>query len=254
MDRKSLQQLINETVKSELDFLTEKRIKPGVDRPWQKGDPVTIKKLESVFNWFHLSLRKLGRGDYYNFKPIIPKAPWDPIEDDFTKRTSLAPTIRKAAKAISNDFRDHIYAADIKGYGGDDVETFDLASNFQNCPKSPSNRYGEKFNMDRWLQHQYKNNPNLSTREKRVIGDWIASWRTPTPRNLPAQLRQQFQGCVPDAKKTQEVWATEPTLFIRVAEKNEESYMSDATGYMLTQAGADVFNAINANAEEIPYG
>jgi len=273
MSKRSLQELINEAVKTELFFLSEAREfqEPGKDRPWKKNDPTTIKQLEETFNWFHLSEKQLGSGDYFRFTPRVPKDPWVPMEDDFTKRISLAPSIKKAIEAVGgmSKMREHIYAADIKGYSGDDVNTIELATTFKNCPKTPGNKYGTKFSMSKWLRYLNKKD-ELTPDEKRNKAIKAAltitapeSYRTyePTPVELPKRLRDEFYACVPDANKTKEVWTTEPEIFMRVAYfieddgwyANVEERLISPDDLYLTDAGAKVFNAIKAKADKISY-
>lgn len=283
-----LQNLINEAVKDELEFLSEAgtdRSVPGKDRPWQEGDPTTIEELEDIFKWFHLSSVQLGEEDYYKFTPRLPSEPWTPIEDDFTKRISLAPSIRSAVKALDGTWREHIYAADIKGYSGDNIKTIDLVDAFNDCPQSPGNNYGPNFSLPKWIQHLEKTN-QLSPSEKANKHVQVY-WGLEGPKNLPKRLRDEFEACVPDANKTKEVWVTEPEVFIRVATRKipyidqwsaiqslglsskearqPENKIAIATemqrlknmrskdNLYLTAAGAKVFNAFHSDADTIPY-
>jgi len=144
-----------------------------------------------------------------------------------------------------------------------------------NCPKSPGNKYGVSFGIDEWL-FWLEEKGMLTDAEKRnkyVRGviDPAAPWAPdPSPKKLPQRLRDQFFACVPDAKETKEVWATEPEVFMRVAhytrdaenslvhdEETDDWYLEERLmsrdDLYLTEAGAKVFNAIKAQASEITY-
>lgn len=139
--------------------------------------------------WYHLSFKDLG--DEFVFTPRIPLTPYqdidqDVIEDDHTKRTSWAPSIHDAVKALEYvSGRTSVYV-----YYTDDLPgEVDLQQTFDDCPASPDNDYGEKFNKKNWLSYTEKH----------------------AGRKLTAdEIDDEFTACVPDALATKEHWATEP--------------------------------------------
>jgi len=237
-----LKEIIRQLISSELKTLTEG------PRVWKEGDPVTKKKLGQMFSVFHISNKFLG--DNFAFTPRIPQDPWGAIEDDFTERVSLAPNIDKAEKAVEGP-RPYIYAGDIKGYSGDEVETIDLAKRVKTCPKSPNNTYGVNFDLLRWLEH-LDDTEQISIKLARKL----FNSQNVSPKTLPRKLKDQFFGCVPDAKETKEVWSIEPVQLLHVANFNSpwgQGHNKPQAEYSLTEVGAKVFNAIGTKAETIPY-
>ena len=246
MNHFKLKTLIKEAVRNELKSLLEKKDNA---RQWQDGDKITLQKLDSVFNVFHLSTDYLG--PIFSFTPRVPLDTFMSVfdgtttEDDFTSRVSLAPSVKKANAAVPNKRR-FIYAGDIEGYSGDEVDTFDLAKHLPDCPSSSGNKYGEKFSLTAWIQAQFEKTLHPATRKSLLQVADSAQRRDVGPKHLPNSLKKQFQGCVPDAASTKELWSLSPVRLLNVAEAKN-------SGYYLTEVGAEVFNAIDNNIGTIPY-
>lgn len=248
MNNSTLRALIKETVRTEIKIILEK----NKNRTWQEGDKIPLSRLESSFKVFHLSNHYLGPN--FTFTPRVPLDAYMSAgdgatpEDDFTKRISLAPSIKKAAASTSDGLRRFIYVGDIEGYDGDEVDTLDLAAQIPNCPSSKSNKYGENFSLVKWVMSQIDSGRLHPSTEKslvrRVEDHWDGS-RELSPKSLPRTFRDQFHGCVPDAKRTKEMWSLEATQLLNVAEYKGNFY--------LTEIGAEVFNAIDGYVDEIPY-
>jgi len=75
-------------------------------------------EVDSIFKIFHLSSVKLAEEDEHEFTPRLPRYPMQDntgavIEDDFTPRVSVAPTIRQCYDALmKKDKKLYLYAAD----------------------------------------------------------------------------------------------------------------------------------------------
>ena len=115
------------------------------------------------------------------------------VEDDFTKRISLAPTINNARDAIIDygAASYYVYAVKDKSY----IKR--VADNIDDCPKNPPERYGERFKLIPWLK---KNEPEEYKKRTAFMA----------PSKLAPDVKDQFKGCVPDAEETQEEWSTKP--------------------------------------------
>lgn len=176
--------------------LKYKVYKQGKYDPWL----ARISAIEKIFKYFHLSSKRLGKTKTFN--PRVPARPWEDddgnkTEDDFSKRISVAPSIALAAKALGDPDYYEVYAVDFLDIPTDDVEVFDLQARFKHCPDSPGNKYGQRFNLRKWLDRRAPDEEP----------DYVDS-RGYGPVDLPPKLRQQFYGCVPDAMQTGEKWIT----------------------------------------------
>lgn len=172
------------------------------------------------FNVFHLSSQYLG--NEFVFTPRIPRHPYvdvnqHVIEDDITPRVSLAKSVSEAFSALqgNSDTGDYfIYAAKIS----DSVES--VKDNIEFCPQSENNPYGTSFNMKDWLVDKLVP-PSKKDDEEYVeaVSDKIDSKKfSPQKLNkeLEGRLGDEFEGCVPDAIETDELWSAEPIKMLCV--------------------------------------
>jgi len=199
-----------------------------IPQPELTGKTATIDELQKMFTHFHLSRKFLGEPTF-QFTPRIPPEPFidkdgNTIEDNFTKRISLAANIKDARVAIK-DYGEtyyYIYATQ---------KTKDIHSvedNIPNCPKNPPKEYGENFNMRKWLK---KNEPQELPKIKNQRGfDYNLS-----PAILDPDIKQQFQGCVPDSNETHEEWSTKPLKMVFVGTISEAGDLVE-----LSETGADI--------------
>ena len=187
----------------------------GIEVPWGWAN--------KTFKYFHLSETMLGSNEQFLFTPRLPRYPFGNIEDNFTKRVSLAPSIERALAALDYENRSFLYAGDIRQVSGDEIETLPLSNKV--CSDRLGARYGENFHMFKWLIRL--NNPLTDEIKKVKPGskeeDDIASKLRDLknvldnrkynygPVNLPGWLKDKFYACVPDANKTKEQWALGPT-------------------------------------------
>lgn len=199
----------------------------NVRQPDLTGKKTTIDELQQHFTHFHLSRRYLGKT--FKFTPRVPPEPFidkdgNTIEDDFTKRISLAADIEDARDAISDYGATYYYIyATQKTTGIDPVE-----DNLPNCPKNPPKEYGDKFNMKKWLK---KNEPQEIPRLKAKRGfDYNLA-----PSALAPDIKQQFRGCVPDAAETHEEWSLTPLTMLFVGTIGEAGDVLE-----LSKAGAEL--------------
>ena len=197
-----------------------------VQHPDLSGKKTTIDELQQHFTHFHLSRKYLG--DTFRFTPRVPPEPFidkdgNTIEDDFTKRISLAADIEDARDAISDYGGTYYYIyATQKTEGIEPVE-----DNLPDCPKNPPKEYGDKFNMQKWLK---KNHPQEIPRlEKRGFGHNFP------PSALAPDIKQQFRGCVPDAAETHEEWSLTPLTMLFVGTIGEAGDVLE-----LSNAGAEI--------------
>lgn len=185
----------------------------SVTHPELSGKTTTIDQLQDLFNHFHLSRKYLG--DTFKFTPRVPPEPFidkdgNTIEDDFTKRISLASDIDDARDAIADYGATYYYIyATQKTTGIQSVE-----DNLPNCPKNPPAKYNDKFNLKKWLR---KNQPQEIPRliAKRGFDYNLA------PSILAPNIKQQFQGCVPDSNETHEEWSLTPLTMIFIGTISE---------------------------------
>lgn len=90
-------------------------------------DTIPVSQVEETFKYFHLSSTKLNGNEPFTFTKRVPKNPFEHdgrvIEDDFTKRISLATRIKDATDALNATPTDffYVYAADVESRVGDDV-------------------------------------------------------------------------------------------------------------------------------------
>lgn len=170
--------------------------------------------LLGAFDVFHLSSQYLG-GEF-TFTPRIPRHPFVDsdqhiIEDDITPRVSLAKSVSEAISALqdNSDTGEYfIYAANFSQA----IES--VKDNTEFCPESENNSYGMSFSMKNWLIDKLTP-PSKKDDEEYVenIIDKIDSKKfSPQKLNkeLEGQLGDEFEGCVPDAIETDELWSTEP--------------------------------------------
>ena len=175
----------------------------------------------NLFKWFHISGQLLG-GDknLFIFSPRVPMSPardyfGSVIEDDFTKRISVAPSITDALGALglaavkNRKSSLWVYAADLREDPVDDVSVYDLQSRLTQCDKDLS--YQENDGTDTYWQ--YSRATDMSSQYS--FHDWEASTglnsEYDAPSELPAKLKAKWKGCVPDASATGEKWITKPT-------------------------------------------
>lgn len=165
---------------------------------------ISINTLNKIFKYFHISRAKLG-DDAFTFTPRVPNEPYVgdngyTIEDDFTNRISVGPSIEKCLQALeiepeyTSKYPRHLYAIDFVDIQDDDIPAFNLKTKFPKCPASPENKYGIEFDMLGWMNYHDFDDTTIKN-----------------PANLPAKWRNQFLGCVPDAIKTDEKWLLQPT-------------------------------------------
>ena len=173
---------------------------------------ITTKKANRLFHVFHLSYKLLD-DEAFEFTPRIPRHPYYAdggiIEDDFTERISLAPTIEKAVEALTvSPTYYHVYAGDLVSDPDDDIPTIQISKIKLTLPK-----YGPDFELQRWLTKIYdspKTNEDLKKQLELCIRDKNAAECPRRPSHLPEPLKQQFKYAVPDAKQTKEEWAVQP--------------------------------------------
>ena len=145
---------------------------------------IPTKLIEAEYDFFHISTVKLG--DSFVFTPRIPNMPYtdgsDIIEDDFTKRISLATTITGCLDAITDEEVDGYYIYAVKKTEMDLKHLLDLST--VKCP--------DGYNTDF------------------VLSDWLAKngidGKYSSPKQLPDGIRELFYGCVPDHNTTGEYW------------------------------------------------
>lgn len=194
-------------------------------QPNLTGKKTTIDELQQHFAFFHLSRRYLGKT--FEFTPRVPAEPAgdreaDIIEDDFTPRISLAADIEDARDAIKEYGSTYYYIyATQETKGIEPVE-----DNLPDCPKDPPKEYGIDFEMAKWLK---KNHPQELSRLKKMKAGYLA------PSKLQPNIKQQFQGCVPDAAETHEEWSLTPLTMLFVGTIGEAGDVLE-----LSKAGAEI--------------
>lgn len=161
---------------------------------------ISINQAQRIFRFFHLSLS-------HDIKRLKPNNPGpdavyldslaDPIEDYTTKRVSFAPSIALAQKSLGKIRGHYVYAVDAKKDPSDDIETVNLTANFSSCPSSKDNPYGTDFEWDDY---------------------WAEHGQPPESKSLDKKKGKMLRGCVPDAKKTKEVWSTRQVKALRLGE------------------------------------
>ena len=190
-----------------------------------EGEPtVSFGKLDNIFRIFHLSniyphdmeggLGVSGFALDVGFTPRITTKPLtdidgNVIEDNFTPRVSVGPTVQKCFDALhlSGEQSGYLYAADVRMDSSDDVKVFDLQDNFEKCRtklSSDENEFGEDFRFQKYLNHTFNKEvePGAFT----------------TPGMLPDEYQIDWKGCVPDAMMTGENWLLQPTRMFLIGD------------------------------------
>jgi hypothetical protein len=200
----------------------------------QKGSvieyKIPIKDLENLYKYFHISGNYLIENDddkTFIFTAKVPLEPFtddnmDVIEDDFTPRVSIAPSIKMCLRAISGEYQYYfLYGVDLKNNSSDDIEVINLKNMLDSCPIIYDKRYGEDFNLVEWLEaldiKQYreiqkyfykKTVEDVPDIEGEVKYDDIdLSVFIVSPSDLPEKYKKLFYACVPDADTTNEFWS-----------------------------------------------
>lgn len=236
MPKFKLKALIEKTVRSELNVLLERKTKQ-----WQAGDKVSSKILNRTFKAFHFS--RDFRGNPTKLTPRVPQDPWmndegHVIEDDFSSRVSLGPTIEKAQQAIEGENRAYLYAGDVRKDPSDDFETLETDKQIKFCPSSEANDYGPNFSITDWIDELFDEDlidgetteDIMDAMEDSGHGDF-------GPKDLPGSLQLDFTGCVPDARDTKELWSLKPVQMFHVA-YNKKGDLE------LTSHGAEILNRL----------
>lgn len=190
-------------------------------------DTIPVSEIEEIFKYFHLSSTKLNGNQPFTFTKRVPKNPFEfdrrVIEDDFTKRISLATRIKDASDALNASPTDffYVYAADVESRIGDDVKAIPLDLKFQICKKNldmEDNEYGQEYDFRKFLR-KYSDNPKLN----KTLDKWKKAKNDPffknygaediiySPAQLPTELKKKWYACVPDALETNEYWGLEDT-------------------------------------------
>lgn len=219
---------------------------------------IDAEDLNKVFRYFHVSEQKLSKDDYFTFTPRVPRYPLtdnegNVIEDDFSKRISVAPNVRLALSALGTGAFDHLdgWAHLYAGIGHPDVK-----AKTEGCPETDDMEYGEQFKLVRWLRQKMFDG-DLSIEDAQKLGmrippglwpvgfkdpDWDPN-RIPSgikPSMLPTNLKTEFEHCVPDAEIHGENWLLKPTKLIYVGEieiATREILLSSAGLQAVKQAG-----------------
>ena len=190
-------------------------------------DTIPVSQVEEIFKYFHLSSTKLNGNEPFTFTKRVPKNPFEHdsrvIEDDFTKRISLATRIKDATDALNASRTDffYVYAADVESRVSDDVKAIPLDLKFQICKKNldmEDNEYGQEYHFRKFLR-KYSDNPKLN----KTLDKWKKTKNDPffknygaedivySPAQLPPELKKKWYACVPDALETNEYWGLEDT-------------------------------------------
>jgi hypothetical protein len=198
------------------------------------AEAIDADELSKLFNYFHISEQKLSKDDFFTFTPRRPRYPYvDPennvSEDDFTQRISVAPTVQDALEALGEGSLEnvggwgHLYAG---------IDHPDAEARTEDCPETDDMEYGLDFLMSKWLTAQVEEG-ELDPKDEKDIRRWLTTKnRTLRPRILPDDLKDEFEGCVPDADETREQWLLEPTKLIYLGEVE-----ADTGDVLLSTAG-----------------
>ena len=182
----------------------------GITEPYnEKGDHVAFAGiLRKIFKYFHLASFKLGEEDF-TVNPRVPRGPMSG-EDDFTERVSLAPSIERAIKSLElggdSMIGYYVYAGDFLDIPDDDIPVFHTKKQIPKCPSYEEDdeeiKYGSpRWSWKKWLHYNFKD------AKGKDLAKSIEARKYNSVDFLPKKFRQQFYGCVPDAKKTDEKWA-----------------------------------------------
>lgn len=189
-------------------------------------------EVDSIFKIFHLSSVKLGAEDEHEFTPRLPRYPMQDntgavIEDDFTPRVSVAPTIRQCYDALmKKDKKLYLYAADSRKLSTDDVKVLDLGAEFEKCKQrlsSPemNNTYGAQVKPAPFELQYYLMSKGLDPEYSK-------------PSELPRQFMMDWKNCVPDAGQSEvagtgEEWLLEPTNMFFIGETDDTNETVEIT-------------------------
>jgi len=212
-------------------------------------DKAATKDINNLFRVFHISKDVLGNTSMhgrkkddqpgFTFTPRVTDNPTkdtdgNTVEDDFTPRVSVGPTIEKCFEALNmlQGGSGYLYAAGGAAPGGD-VKVFDLQDRFENCItklSSGDNRFGEMFKFQKYLMSKFN---------EEEAARWIQSG-VDAPSDLPDEYEIDWMGCVPDAMQTEEDWLLEPTtlMFIgHVGQGMESMKLSPGASALLQKLG-----------------
>jgi hypothetical protein len=189
-------------------------------------------EVDSIFKIFHLSSVKLGEEDEHEFTPRLPRYPMQDntgavIEDDFTPRVSVAPTIRQCYDALmKKDKKLYLYAADSRKLNTDDVKVLDLGAEFEKCKQRLSNpemnnTYGAQVKPAPYELQYYLMSKGLDPEYSK-------------PSELPRQFMMDWKNCVPDAGQSEvaatgEEWVLEPTNMFFIGETDDSNETVEIT-------------------------
>jgi hypothetical protein len=189
-------------------------------------------EVDSIFKIFHLSSVKLGAEDEHEFTPRLPRYPMQDntgavIEDDFTPRVSVAPTIRQCYDALmKKDKKLYLYAADSRKLNTDNVKVLDLGAEFEKCKErlsnpSMKNMYGAQVKPAPYELQYYLMSKGLDPEYSK-------------PSELPRQFMMDWKNCVPDAGQSEvaatgEEWVLEPTNMFFIGETDDSSETVEIT-------------------------
>ena len=189
-------------------------------------------EVDSIFKIFHLSSVKLGTEDEHEFTPRVPRFPMQDntgavIEDDFTKRVSVAPTIRQAYDALmKKGVKLYLYAADSRKLNTDNVKVLDLGAEFEKCRQKLSNPemnniYGAQVKPAPYELQYYLMPKGLDPEYSK-------------PSELPRQFMMDWKNCVPDAGASEvapsgEEWILEPTNMFFIGETDDSNETVEIT-------------------------
>jgi len=189
-------------------------------------------EVDSIFKVFHLSSVKLGAEDEHEFTPRLPRYPMQDntgavIEDDFTPRVSVAPTIRQCYDALmKKDKKLYLYAADSRKLTTDDVKVLDLGAEFEKCKErlsnpSMKNMYGAQVKPAPFELQYYLMSRDLDPEYSK-------------PSELPRQFMMDWKNCVPDAGQSEvagtgEEWILEPTNMFFIGETDDSNETVEIT-------------------------
>jgi hypothetical protein len=189
-------------------------------------------EVDSIFKIFHLSSVKLGEEDEHEFTPRLPRYPMQDntgavIEDDFTPRVSVAPTIRQCYDALmKKDKKLYLYAADSRKLSTDDVKVLDLGAEFEKCKErlsnpSMKNMYGAQVKPAPYELQYYLMSKGLDPEYSK-------------PSELPRQFMMDWKNCVPDAGQSEvaatgEEWVLEPTNMFFIGETDDTNETVEIT-------------------------